>query len=280
MIRAMSSSAPTTYLFVPADRPERFAKAAASGADRVVVDLEDAVGADHKAAAREHARAALSSGAFRACVRINGVDTAWFDEDRALLSLPGVASVMLPKAETAEGLAAVRAAPHIVALIETAKGLADARELARCPGVLQLAFGSVDFQQDLGIEGDGDELLFARSELVLASRLAGIAPPVDGVTLAVKDLEPVRSDALRARRLGFGAKLCIHPAQVAAVRSAFAPDEHAIRWARAVLAAAESSPSGAISFEGQMVDKPVIERARGIVARAQAMVSGEADSKP
>ncbi|MBB3180928.1 CoA ester lyase [Variovorax sp. Sphag1AA] len=271
MIRiTMNTTTPVTYLFVPADRPERFSKAAGSGADIVVLDLEDAVGVDHKAAAREHARAALASGVFKACVRINGIDTEWFAEDCALLSLPGVAAVMLPKAETVEGIAAVRAARRIVPLVETAKGLAVARELARCAGVAQLAFGSVDFQQDLGIEGDGDELLFARSELVLASKLAGIAAPVDGVSLAVKDLDVVSSEALRARRLGFASKLCIHPAQIASVRAAFAPDDKAVAWARGVLAAAASTSGGALSFEGQMVDKPLLERARGILSRAEA----------
>ena len=268
----MTLPLPITFLFVPADRPERLLKAVASGADMVILDLEDAVAGEHKAAARAHARTALTTGDLRVCVRINGVESAAFHEDCKLLALPGVAAVMLPKAEAAAGLAAVRAASRdatpIVPIIETAQGLAAARELARCAGVQRLAFGSVDFQQDLGIEGDGLELLFARSELVWASRLAGIGAPVDGVSLGIRDLEQVHADVLRARRAGFGGKLCIHPAQIAPVRDGFAPDAQAIAWAQGVLAAVASHPAGALTYEGQMVDKPVIERARAMLARS------------
>lgn len=265
---------PITYLFVPGDRPERFRKAQAAGADVVVLDLEDAVTPDHKDAARHHIADALSGGDFRACLRINGDDTPWFREDLRLLTLAGVACVMVPKAERPDTLAAVGAAigrtTGLIPLIETARGLAEATCLAGCPNVLRLAFGSVDFQQDLGIEGDGEELLYARSQLVLASRLAAIAPPVDGVTLAVGDAAQARQDAVRARRLGFGGKLCIHPSQVAPVMQAFAPDAQAIAWARGVLAAAASSSAGALTYEGKLIDKPVIERARTLLGRALA----------
>jgi citrate lyase subunit beta/citryl-CoA lyase len=287
---------PITYLFVPADRPDRFAKALASGADMVVLDLEDAVAPSHKEAAREQLRELLGNGngncnvQVRACVRINGVDTPWFRQDCELLRLPGVAAVMLPKAETAQAIAAVtgsaRAGLPVVPLVETARGLAAARVLAACPEVRRLAFGSVDFQQDLGIEGDDLALLFARSELVLASRLAGIDAPIDGVSLGIRDVDSVAADALRARRLGFGGKLCIHPAQLAPVARAFAPDAKALAWARGVLEAVAASAaqgdagdagdagnSGALTYEGGLVDKPVIERARSIVRRAGAQAA-------
>ncbi|MGJ7538253.1 MULTISPECIES: HpcH/HpaI aldolase/citrate lyase family protein [unclassified Variovorax] len=264
----------TTYLFVPGDRPERFDKAWASGADTVVLDLEDAIAADHKAVARSCVAETLGDSARRACVRINGIDTPWFQEDLRLLSLPGVACVMLPKAEGPEALAAAAAAAkgtvHLIPLIETARGLANASRLAECRSVLRLAFGSIDFQQDLGIEGDGDELLFARSQLVLASRLAQIGAPVDGVTLAVKDAAQASQDATRARRLGFGAKLCIHPSQVAPIRQAFEPDSQTIAWARGVLAAAAATSAGALTYEGRLIDKPVMDRARAVLARAGA----------
>ncbi|MGJ7498477.1 HpcH/HpaI aldolase/citrate lyase family protein [Variovorax sp. RT4R15] len=261
-----------TYLFVPGDRPERFDKAWASGADIVVLDLEDAVAADHKAIARSLAAEALGDAARQACIRINGIDTPWFQEDLRLLSLPGVACVMLPKAESPEALAAAAAAAkgtmHLIPLIETARGLANATRLSECRSVLRLAFGSVDFQQDLGIEGDGDELLFARSQLVLASRLAEIGAPIDGVTLAVKDAAQASQDAMRARRLGFGGKLCIHPSQVSPIQQAFAPDAQMIAWATGVLAAAASTPAGALTYEGKLIDKPVVDRARTVLARA------------
>ena len=155
----------------------------------------------------------------------------------------------------------------MIPLIETARGLAAAGDLARCAGVLQLAFGSVDFQLDLGIEGEDLELLFARSQLVLSSRVAGIGAPVDGVSLAINDVERVRNDAIRARRLGFSGKLCIHPAQIAAVHEAFQPSSKDVAWAQGVLDAAMATQAGASTYEGKMVDKPVIERARAILRR-------------
>lgn len=261
---------PITYLFVPGERPERFAKAQASGAGMVILDLEDAVAPNRKDVARSHVAAAMASGDLHACVRINGADTPWFAEDLRLLSLPGVAAVMLPKAADLDALDAVlrasRQGVSLIPIVETAQGLAAVRALASCPGVQRLAFGSVDFQVDLGIEGDGIELLFARSQLVLASRLAGIGAPVDGVTLAVNDPAQVQADALAARRLGFGAKLCIHPAQVISIDNAFRPDARTLAWARGVLAAMEGATVGALSYEGKLVDKPVIDRARAVLA--------------
>ena len=262
---------PITYLFVPGDRPERFEKALASGADVVVIDLEDAVAPESKAAARKNVERALSAGS-RACVRINSAETPWFSEDLQILRLPGVLSVMVPKAESARVLAdagAMAPQARLLPLVETARGLGNILEIAKAPNVERLAFGSVDFQVDMGIEGEDTELLFARSQMVLASRLAGIAAPIDGVTVDVQDVAQTRSDAHRARRLGFGAKLCIHPAQLAAVREAFTPDAKAIAWAKGVLEAVASTPQGALTYEGKLVDKPVVDRARSIIARIQ-----------
>jgi citrate lyase subunit beta/citryl-CoA lyase len=263
---------PRTYLFVPGDRPDRFAKAQASGAGLVILDLEDAVAMDGKDAARGRVAEALSRGDWPACIRINGSDTPWFVDDLGLLSLPGVAAVMLPKAADIDALDVVRDAARpgvpLIPIIETAQGLAAARALGSCPGVQRLAFGSVDFQVDLGIEGDGLELLFARSQLVLASRLAGIGAPVDGVTLAVNDTAQAHADAVAARRLGFGGKLCIHPAQVAPVDEAFRPDAGTLAWARGVLQTVAGATAGALSYEGKLVDKPVVDRARAVLALA------------
>ncbi|MET0541081.1 MAG: CoA ester lyase [Variovorax sp.] len=264
-----------TYLFVPGDRPDRFSKAVATGADVVVLDLEDAVTPDRKGVARSRVADALATDKFRACVRINGADTQWFEEDLRLLALPGVMAVMLPKAETAQAFGAIADAAGasnvaVIPIVETARGLSRVESLANGAGVHRLAFGSVDFQLDLGIEGDEQELLFARSQIVLASRLAGVVAPIDGVTLAVNDAAQAHRDALRARRLGFGGKLCIHPAQIAPVREAFAPDAQAIAWANGVLAAAAQSTAGALTYEGRLIDKPVIDRARTLIDRAYA----------
>lgn len=263
----------STYLFVPGDRPERFEKAHAVGADVVVIDLEDAVALESKNAARAHIANALRTGERHACIRINGSDTHWFDEDLALLALPGVSAVMLPKAESTDALEAVRtkcaAQVKLIPIVETAQGLARVEALCKAPGVARLAFGSIDFQLDLGIEADDNELLFARSQLVLASRVARIAAPIDGVTMAVKDTEQTRADALRARRLGFGAKLCIHPSQVATVKDVFTPDAESIAWARGVVQAAAATTSGALTYMGKLIDKPVIDKARRLLAQVE-----------
>ena len=205
---------------MPADRPERYAKALACGADAVIVDLEDAVARRQKVQARAALNAWLAEAPAAVIVRINGVDSAWFGDDLAICHHASVLGVMLPKAERADDLARVAsAAPgkRLLPLVETAVGLDRARELAAAPGVERLAFGSIDFQLDVSIDGDADELLYFRSHLVLASRLGGCLPPVDGVSTAIDDLRLLESDTEHARRLGFGAKLCIHPRQVAIV---------------------------------------------------------------
>lgn len=137
--------------------------------------------------------------------------------------------------------------------------------LAATPGVARLAFGSVDFQLDLGIEGEREELLAARSQLVLVSRVAGRLPPVDGVTMALDDPDALRRDVTYARRLGFGGKLCVHPRQVAAVNEGFRPTTAEIEWARRVVEAAAEAGNNALRLDGKLVDRPVIDRARAIL---------------
>ncbi len=260
---------PRSYLFVPADRPERFAKALASGADAVIVDLEDAVAPSAKASARATLGAWLGQGNAPVLVRVNAADTEWFAADLALCGRPGVAGVVVAKAERRDDLArVVAAAPgrFVLPLVETATGFDAVPELAKCAGVQRLVFGSIDFQLDLGIDGEGDELLLFRSQLVLASRLAGLAAPVDGVSTAIADLEQLRSDTDRSRRLGFGAKLCIHPAQAALVNTGLSPSAAALAWAERVLAAAAAAGGAAVQVDGKMVDKPVLLRAQALLA--------------
>jgi citrate lyase subunit beta/citryl-CoA lyase len=248
-----------SYLFVPGNRPERFDKAWAAGADQVIVDLEDAVPAAEKAAARA-ALAAWLSPDRPVLVRINSADSEWFAGDLALSARPGVAGIMLPKAERDADLAALAAAGAvaILPLIESALGLWHAAALARMPRVQRLVFGSIDFSFDLGIKEGYESLLYARSQLVLASRVAGIAAPVDGVTTTFENPDSVKDDTLRARALGFGGKLCIHPKQLAPVNAAFAPTVDELAWAGRVVAAAEAANGGAVALDGKMVDRPVI----------------------
>jgi citrate lyase subunit beta/citryl-CoA lyase len=257
-----------SYLFVPANRPDRFVKALQSGADAVIVDLEDAVPAQLKAEARSTLAAWLSEQ-HPVYVRVNGPGTEWHDDDVRALMRPGLRGLVLPKAQDAaqvSGLSGkLQGSATLLPIIESAQGLFNAQEIARCPRVERLAFGHLDFQRDLGIEGEEDELLYARSHLVLASRLAGVAAPLDGVTAALDDTVKLSHDVERARRLGFGGKLCIHPRQIEWVNHGFLPSEKDVEWARRVLAAADAAGGGAVRMGGEMVDAPVIARAQHIL---------------
>ena len=264
---------PRAYLFVPADRPERFAKARASGADAVIVDLEDAVAPDAKARARDALALALDASA-PLVVRINAAGTPWFEDDLELCRHPGVAAVMLPKAEGIDALCTVVETTYhdVLPIIESARGLHEMENIARVPGVIRLAFGSVDLALDLGIDCAPDgaeiELLAFRSQLVLASRLAGLVAPVDGVSTAIDELQRLHADTERSRRLGFGAKLCIHPKQLASVQAVFTPPPERIDWARRVCKAFASAGGAAVAVDGQMVDLPVVQRARAVLRDA------------
>lgn len=260
-----------TLLFVPGDKPERFDKAVASGADLVIVDLEDAVDASRKEAARTAVSTWLTAKR-SVLVRVNAVDTQWHLQDLEVAGLPGVCGVVLPKSESAKAIDHVaQRLPGlpIWPLIETARGVHAAADVAGGAQVKRLLFGSVDLQLDLGVESDA-ELDVWRSSVVLASRVAGIAAPIDGVTTAIEDMEQLSSDAARARRMGFGGKLCIHPKQLVAVRTAFGPTPKEIAWARRVLEATSGQDS-AVRVDGVMVDRPVIERARRLLLEADLL---------
>ncbi len=265
----MNGTLARSYLFVPGNRPERFAKACAVGADAVIIDLEDAVPPSGKLAARD-ALAAWLSPAHPVLVRINSADSEWFRDDLALCGLHGVAGIVLPKAEREHELAIVAAAgaPAILPLIESAQGLWNAIELARSPCVQRLVFGAIDFSFDLGIKEGHERLLYFRSQLVLVSRVAGIQAPVDGVTVSFDDPDRVREDTGRARALGFGAKLCIHPKQVPIVNAGFAPSAAELAWAARVLEAASNSQGAAVALDGKMVDRPVIMIAQQMLDEA------------
>jgi citrate lyase subunit beta / citryl-CoA lyase len=208
-------------------------------------------------------------------VRINAADTPWFADDVALCAQPGVAAVMLSKAERADTIALLMGAgaQGVLPLIESAAGFAALATTAAAPGVQRLVFGSIDFQLDLGMrDALEDELSVFRTQIVLASRLAGLAAPIDGVSTAIDDAEALHVDVQRARRLGFGGKLCIHPKQVAGVHRGFAPSADELAWAQRVLAASAAAGGAAIAVDGKMVDKPVLLRAERLVAEA-ALIS-------
>lgn len=259
-----------TWLFVPGDRPERFAKAAAAGADLVVLDLEDAVAPDVKDTARADVADWLDRAEVLCAVRVNAT-APLLDADLAALAGSAPRLVMLPKAEdpalVADVVARLPRGSRVVALVETARGVLTAPAVAAVPGVERLAFGSFDLAAELGVDPDhGPAMATARGALVLASAAAGLAAPVDGVTGAVDDAQRLAADVATSRALGFAAKLCIHPRQVPAVAEAFAPSADERAWAERVLAGA--GDNGVAVVDGRMIDKPVVDRARRVLATA------------
>ncbi|MET7512058.1 CoA ester lyase [Streptomyces sp. NPDC005480] len=253
-------AAARTLLFVPGHRPDRFEKAAAAGADAVIIDLEDAVAPDGKDAARRHAADRLARGG-DAVVRINAPGTPWWDADLDLVTTFGC-PVMLPKAEDPDVIARIAEVCAVIPLVETAAGIERALDVCRAPGVVRAAFGSVDLATELGVRHDDAlALAYARSRLVMACAAAGVAPPLDGVTTALDDADALAQDLEHARRLGFGGKLCIHPKQLPAVTAGFAPTDEELAWARKVLAAGDAVSA----VDGVMVDRPVRERARRLL---------------
>jgi citrate lyase subunit beta/citryl-CoA lyase len=257
-----------SLLFVPGNRPDRFDKAAGSGAHAIVLDLEDAVPLQDKEAARAAVAAWLSGGA-AAVVRVNGAATPWYEADMAMLSRLPQAGVMLAKADADSAARSARLLPDrpLLALVESIAGVRDLARVAATPGVLRLAFGSIDFSAESGISDVGEAMSLVRSRFVLESCFAGIAAPIDGVTTHVDDAGQVFADARRAQQFGFGGKLCIHPRQVDAVHAAFRPEPAEADWAQRVLAAIAASDGGATTVDGKMVDAPVVEQARRILGK-------------
>ncbi len=269
-----------SFLFVPGTRPERYAKAHASGADAIIIDLEDAVAAREKNSARDQLASAFEQlGAperARSVVRMNASGTPWFEDDLKLLADlvgQGWGAVMLPKAESAlvlQQLArALGAGCALLPLVESLAGWDGVDALAAAPQVLRLAFGHLDFQADVGMAAGADEVELApvRLAVVLAARRAGLAASIDGVTAAIRDAERLQEDAARSRRFGFGAKMCIHPEQIALVNAAFSPSAAELDWARRVLAAVEAAGGGVVSLDGRMVDGPVVRSAQRTLAQ-------------
>jgi citrate lyase subunit beta/citryl-CoA lyase len=262
-----------SWLFVPGDRPERFDKALASGADVVICDLEDSVTADAKSAARDAVATWLRGGG-RAAVRVNPVGTPWHDDDVAAISgAPGLRAIVLPKSQdppTVSDVAQTAGGAPIVALVETALGILRASDIAALPAVARLAFGSLDYALDVGADADDEHaLLLARTAVVMCSRAVGAPSPIDGVTTALDDEAVLLADTAKSRALGFTGKLCVHPRQIAGVHRGFAPSPAQLAWARDILAVAASSSAGAArTADGMLVDAPVIARANAILAIA------------
>nr|WP_242702795.1 CoA ester lyase [Achromobacter sp. SD115] len=262
-------------MFVPASRPERIPKALAAGADTVIVDLEDAVEHLAKASAREALCDFLGTNpGARLWVRINDASTSWHDDDlKACRGKPGVAGVLLPKAESlAQVRHVVQAGLRVIPILESAQGILNIAEVAATPGVERLAFGSLDYGLDLGLTPDtpGAETVLdqARVQVLLHSRAAGLAPALDGVFPGVQDQSGLAHAAARAQQMGFGGMLCIHPTQVPVIHAAFVPAAQELAWARRVIATHRDTSAGTFMLDGKMVDAPVIARARLVLAQA------------
>lgn len=271
-----------SVLFVPGTSRERFPKAFASGADAVVLDLEDGVDAARKAEAREAVGEWLATtpadGAAR-LVRVNGAASAFVDDDLEWLSsIEGLYdAVVLPKVETPDeiaGIAGMAASTPIVPLLETARAILHARDILTAgPEIPAVLFGAEDLTAELGTPRtvDGEELIVARGLVVLAAVSIG-AEPIDAVFVEIANPDRLRQDAIRARAVGFTGKMAIHPDQVSVINETFSPSAEEVAAARKILEAGEAARArgeGAFRLDGRMVDAPVIRRAERVLALAE-----------
>lgn len=274
--RALNLARARTFLFVPANRPERITKALATGTDVVVVDLEDAVAPGDKPAARLALLAWLDANPDeRVTVRTNAAGTPWHEEDLSACRHAGIAGVMLPKADSAEQVEHAHGASGkpVLCIVETALGIEALPHIARARGCARLMFGKLDLAVELDLipdESDPEELVFLpwRAMLVLASQRAGLPAPVDGVFTAIGNATGLARYAARARRHGFSGQLLIHPGQVATAAAAFTPSAQDIEWAQTVCRLADAAGGGVVVLDGRMIDAPVMARAARLLAAA------------
>lgn len=277
-----------SWMFVPGNNPRMLEKAVGIEVDAFIYDLEDAVPIKEKEQARLLVKRQLTEvhdSNTKHFVRINGWSTPWGKDDVEALVEKGLTGFVIPKTSGGQEIEHLdqlvtrleerngidHGTVRFVPLIETALGLYHAFEIATASSrVLNLAFGSLDFTLDIGARSSSseNELLYARSQLIVVSRAAEIAPPIDTVYPNIRDLEGLKRQSQMAREFGFQGKLCIHPNQIETIEIAFSPSEEEILEAREIIDAYEQALSerrGAIEVNGKMVDPPVAERARKIV---------------
>ncbi len=279
-----------SFLFTPANHPRRVEKVFQVGADAVILDLEDAVAVAEKVKAREDVVAAFT-GATGEClhyVRINSVDTVFWQDDLTATVGPWLDGIVLPKVESGETLLQVEAviaeaeraagltvgSLDLLPIIETARGVESAAEIATAGSrIRRFAFGGGDYTLDLDYEWSADEevLSYARARLSHAARLGDLLPPIDTVVLQIKDDQRFEASARRGRKFGFGGKLCIHPSQVPLTHLVFTPSPEEVAHAEAVVAAfeaAEASGSASIQLDGYFIDYPIVYNSQRILALA------------
>jgi (S)-citramalyl-CoA lyase len=266
-------------LFVPGSRPERFAKALASGADAVIVDFEDAVEEGLKARARAQLGVFLDEHPeARVWVRVNAAAHIEHTADLAFCSdRAQVSHVVLPKAESHRQVSlAAATGKAVIPIIESATGVLQLAAIAHSPGIATLAFGGIDYALDLNLNDGSPGAHFAldqaRLAVVLHARSAGLSAPLDGVFAAIADEDGLRAAIAHARDLGFAGALCIHPRQVAPIHAVLTTDGALLAWAQRVVAEAAHN-AGAFQLDGQMIDAPVLARARRLLAQPGARVT-------
>ncbi|MFB4262123.1 HpcH/HpaI aldolase/citrate lyase family protein [Nonomuraea sp. GTA35] len=272
----MSPLLPVTWLYVPGDRPERFDKAVASGADVVIIDLEDAVAPVRKDAARQNAvaylRARRGTPGAAVHVRVNDPATARGRDDLAAVGELADA-VRLPKVESTAVLDALTGAPAY-ALLESAAGIVAAREIAAHPRVAGVALGEQDLAAELAIT-DEQAMNHLRLQVVLAAAAAGLPPVPMSVYPDVKDEAGLVASCRAGRALGLFGRTAIHPRQIPAIRRAFRPTEEETARAAEIVAAAEQAEQagvGAVALpDGRFVDAPIVVRARRTVDLARRL---------
>jgi citrate lyase beta subunit len=271
-----SLSSARSVLFAPGNDRRKLAKALASGADVVVADLEDAVPTDEKPAARRLVADVLAGAVTKSvvAVRVNASDTPFWQDDVRALADVELGALVLPKATPEAAAQLGHAGPPVLAIVETANGLRRAFEVAGTPRVAALALGAVDLGVELRLEPreDGQEVLVARSLLVLDSAAAGLRAPFDLVHLAFQDLDGLEAECRLARSLGFRGKMCIHPEQIEVVNRVFFPTSAELERARRVVEAYDrgvAGGAGVVGLDGEMVDLPVVQRARQVLAEAE-----------
>lgn len=273
-----------SYLFVPGTNKDMIKKAIASNADSIIIDLEDAVALAEKEKARETVKESLIrfSKEKEIFVRINDCETPFWEEDLICAVTNGAAGIVVPKSESGQHIRFVcqkirevatnlSSTFQVIPLIETAKGVQFAYAIAAEDEMIsKLAFGSIDFSLDIGCElsANGMELLFARSQIVIASKAAGIGAPIDTVYADFNNAAGFENEAKIAKQLGFKGKLIIHPKQIQITHQLFSPSEEEIYNARAIVKAfeeAEESGVASIAVDNQMVDYPVYKKAKHLL---------------
>jgi citrate lyase subunit beta / citryl-CoA lyase len=287
----MSAVPLRSVLFTPATRPERVLKLPATGADLGVVDLEDAVAPSAKAEARAAARQVCDElvarePGFPLAVRVNAPRSEHLADDIADGVAPGLAYVMVPKVESATDLEIVSRALDarrlpgisIIAGIESGRGVLRCEEIAASGLASAVYFGAEDYISDLGGERtpEGREVLYARSHVALVARVHGLGA-LDQIVPAYTDDDQFRRDAAEGRAIGYAGKLCIHPRQVALAMEAFSPRPDAVDRARQLIKSYEAAlaeGTGVVTFDGQMVDQPMLRHARSVIAAAQQAPAG------